>query len=154
MHWNSKLSLHRGLFQVDMAPESISADCGGGITVIGDVSVFLERMMSEQSQLLCHLEDGKSVRDEWIIAMNKLPHLYDAENCSSDSIPIHPARIVSELRKVMPGETVVLVDSGAHRAFAGQYWESYEPRNLYLGNKSWPHGVGCSSRSRGKDSET
>ena len=148
MHWNSKLSPQRGLFQVDMAPESISAVCGGGITVIGDVSVFLERMMSEQSQLLCHLEDGKSVRDEWIIAINKLPRLYDAENCSSDSIPIHPARIVSELRKVMPRETVVLVDSGAHRAFAGQYWESYEPRTYIsatnLGPMGWavPAGVG------------
>ena len=80
--------------------------------------------------------------------IRKLPRLYDAENCSSDAIPIHPARIVAELRRVMPRETVALVDSGAHRAFAGQYWESYEPRTYIsatnLGPMGWaiPAGVG------------
>ena len=154
MHWNSKLSPQRGLFQIDMAPESISAVCGGGITVIGDVSVFLERMMSEQSQLLCHLEDGKSVRDEWIIAINKLPRLYDAENCSSDSIPIHPARIVSELRKVMPAGNCRNRGQWGSPSLRRTVLGELRAENLYLGNKSRPHGVGCSSRSWGKDSET
>ena len=154
MHWNSRLVPQRGLFQVDLAPESISAVYGGGITVIGDVSAFLEKTMSEQNQLLYHLESGKNVRDEWINSIRDLPRLYDAENCSSDSIPIHPARIVAELRKVMPRETVALVDSGAHRAFAGQYWVSYEPRNLYLGNESRPNGMGYSSRNRSKGGQT
>ena len=48
----------------------------------------------------------------------------------------------------MPRETVALVDSGAHRAFAGHYWESYEPRTYIsatnLGPMGWaiPAGVG------------
>ncbi|MHB8202775.1 MAG: thiamine pyrophosphate-binding protein [Desulfomonilaceae bacterium] len=148
MHWNSRLVPQRGLFQVDLTPESISAVYGGGITVIGDVSAFLEKTMSEQNQLLYHLESGKNVRDEWINSIRDLPRLYDAENCSSGSIPIHPARTVAELRKVMPRETVALVDSGAHRAFAGQYWVSYEPRTYIsatnLGPMGWaiPAGIG------------
>ena len=147
MHWNSKLVSQRGLFQVNVAPEAISA-VYGGVTVVGDVGAFIERIMSEPNELLGHLEAGKGVRGEWIDGIRKLPRLYDADNCSSDAIPIHPARIVSELRRVMPRETVALVDSGAHRAFAGHYWESYEPRTYIsatnLGPMGWaiPAGVG------------
>ena len=148
MHWNSRLVPQRGMFQVDLAPESINAVCGGGTTVIGDVGAFLERLMSERNDSLRHLENGQTVRKEWIDGIRKLPRLYDAENCSSDSIPIHPARIVTELRRVMPRETIALVDSGAHRAFAGQYWVSYEPRTYIsatnLGPMGWaiPAGIG------------
>ena len=149
MHWNSKLVPQRGLFQVNVSPEAISAVYGGGVTIVGDVSAFIERIMAGPSELLGHLQAGKAVREEWINGIRTLPRLYDAENCSSDAIPIHPARIIAELRRVMPRETVALVDSGAHRAFAGQYWESYEPRTYIsatnLGPMGWaiPAGVGA-----------
>ncbi|HTY24392.1 MAG TPA: thiamine pyrophosphate-binding protein [Desulfomonilaceae bacterium] len=148
MHWNAKLASQHGLFQVDMTPEASSAVYGGAAAVIGDVSAFIERIMSEPGDLLAHLDAGKGIRDEWINGIRKAPRLYDAENCSSDAIPIHPARIISELRRAMPRETVALVDSGAHRAFAGQYWESYEPRTYIsatnLGPMGWaiPAGIG------------
>lgn len=148
MHWNARLASQRGLFQVNVAPEAMSAGYGGGVAVVGDVAAFLERILSEPGELLGHLHAGKDVRREWLDGIRKVPRLYDAENCSSDAVPIHPARIVAELRSVMPRETVALVDSGAHRAFAGQYWESYEPRTYIsatnLGPMGWaiPAGVG------------
>jgi len=49
----------------------------------------------------------------------------------------------------MPRDTTLLVDSGAHRAFAGHYWECYEPRHYIsatnLGPMGWaiPAGVGA-----------
>jgi acetolactate synthase-1/2/3 large subunit len=148
MHWNPKLASRRGMFQVDVTPEAIAAVYGGATTVVGDVAAFLDAIMCEPNELLSHLEAGKAVRREWMDDIQKLPRLYDAENCSSDAIPIHPARVVSDLRRVMPRETVALVDSGAHRAFAGQYWLSYEPRTYIsatnLGPMGWgiPAGVG------------
>jgi acetolactate synthase-1/2/3 large subunit len=148
MHWNSKLVSRRGVFQVDLTPEAISTVYGGTVAIVGDVSAFVEAIMSEPSGLLSHLEAGKGVREDWNNVIAKMPRLYDTENCLSDAIPIHPARIVAELRKVMPRDTVALVDSGAHRAFAGQYWESYEPRTYIsatnLGPMGWaiPAGIG------------
>jgi acetolactate synthase-1/2/3 large subunit len=148
MHWNAKIVSRSGLFQVNVAPETISATCEGRVAVVGDISAFLESIMSEPNERLSLLEAGRAIRAEWISSIRELPRLYDVENCSSDAIPIHPTRIVAELRKVMPRETVALVDSGAHRAFAGQYWESYEPRTYIsatnLGPMGWaiPAGVG------------
>jgi len=148
MHWNTKLASQRGLFQVNLAPEAVSAGYGGGVAVVGDVAAFLEHLLSEPNEMLGHLDAGKAIRREWIDSIRKLPRLYDVENCSSEAIPIHPARVIAELRKAMPRDTVALVDSGAHRAFAGQYWESYEPRTYIsatnLGPMGWaiPAGVG------------
>lgn len=148
MHWNARMTSQRGLVQVNLAPEAISGSYGGGVPIVGDVSAFLETMLAEPNELLAHLDAGKAVRREWIDGIRKLPRLYDVENCSSDAIPIHPARVIAELRKVMPRETVALVDSGAHRAFAGQYWESFEPRTYIsatnLGPMGWaiPAGIG------------
>ncbi len=148
MHWNARLRSERGLFQVNVSPEAISAVYGGGVSVVGDASAFLNRLMSEPAEMLGHLDAGKAVRREWLAGIRKLPRLYDVENCSSEAVPLHPARVVSEMRRVMPRETVALVDSGAHRAFAGHYWESYEPRTYIsatnLGPMGWaiPAGVG------------
>jgi len=57
--------------------------------------------------------------------------------------------VVKELRQVMPKDTVLVVDSGAHRAFCGHYWEAYGPRSYLsatnLGPMGWaiPAGIGA-----------
>jgi acetolactate synthase I/II/III large subunit len=150
MHWSPKLGSRRGIFQVDVTLEAICTDYAGSVSVVGDVSAFIDAVMSGPKELLNQLAAGRSVRKEWIDNIRKLPRLYNAEDCSSDAIPLHPARIVSELRRVMPRETVAVVDSGAHRAFAGQYWESYEPRTYLsatnLGPMGWAISAGIGAK--------
>ena len=84
------------------------------------------------------------------------PRLQDPQNCESAAVPIHPARVVAELRRALPRDGVLLVDSGAHRAFAGHYWESYAPKTYIsatnLGPMGWaiPAAVGvqCAQPSK------
>ncbi|MFZ5868547.1 MAG: thiamine pyrophosphate-binding protein [Thermodesulfobacteriota bacterium] len=148
MHWNAKLNPQRGLFQVNLVPEAITAVYGRGVTLVGDAAAFLEQVLAGPNQLMAELDAGKAVRREWVEGIRTQQRLYDIENCLSDAVPLHPARIIAELRRVMPRETVALVDSGAHRAFAGEYWASYEPRTYIsatnLGPMGWaiPAGVG------------
>jgi acetolactate synthase I/II/III large subunit len=42
--------------------------------------------------------------------------------------------------KVYPRNGVVLIDSGAHRAFAGHYWTSFEPRTYISATNLGPMG--------------
>jgi glyoxylate carboligase len=87
------------------------------------------------------LEDGKNTRRAWVESIRgRYDRFYDAGNCQSDAIPIHPARVITELRRVMPRETICLVDSGAHRAFCGHYWESYGPREYISATTIGPMG--------------
>jgi len=69
---------------------------------------------------------------------------------------VHPARAISALRKAFPRDGILLVDSGAHRAFAGHYWESYAPRTYIsatnLGPMGWavPAAVGVQFAAPGQ----
>ena len=68
------------------------------------------------------------------------PRLYDVENRTRGTKPIHPAAAIAALRKVFPRDGVVLIDSGAHRAFAGHYWKAYEPRTYISATNLGPMG--------------
>jgi len=41
-----------------------------------------------------------------------------------------PAAIIDECRKVLPDDTIVTVDSGAHRILLSQSWQCLEPRGM------------------------
>ena len=81
----------------------------------------------------------RSRRDGWR-KIKSGPRLYDVENCSRPAAPIHPATAIAALRKVFPRDGIVLVDSGAHRAFAGHYWSAYEPRTYISATNLGPMG--------------
>ena len=86
-------------------------------------------------------------REAWTAGIRAKPRFQDIENNASDAAPIHPARAIAELRKVFPRDGILLVDSGAHRAFAGHYWEAYEPRTYIsatnLGPMGWAVAAAC-----------
>ena len=92
-------------------------------------------------------------RQSWIAKVKAGPRLYDIENCQRPTKPIHPAAAIAALRAVFPRDGIVLVDSGAHRAFAGHYWSAYEPRTYIsatnLGPMGWaiPAAVGRAMRA-------
>ncbi len=41
-----------------------------------------------------------------------------------------PAAVIDECRKALPAETIVTVDSGAHRILLSQAWQCFEPRGM------------------------
>jgi acetolactate synthase-1/2/3 large subunit len=53
---------------------------------------------------------------------------------------VHPAAAIAALRRVYPRDGILLIDSGAHRAFAGHYWMAYEPRTYISATNLGPMG--------------
>ncbi|MFO1519062.1 MAG: thiamine pyrophosphate-binding protein [bacterium] len=150
MFWDKKLRPQRLLVQVDLDPATIGKTYPVDVAVLGNCRKFLERLRTSSGDLLRVLARGNGDRAEWLKRIRASgPRLYEAENASSDAVPIHPARVVSELRKAMPRDGVLLVDSGAHRAFCGHYWEAYAPGHYLsatnLGPMGWaiPAGIGA-----------
>jgi acetolactate synthase-1/2/3 large subunit len=107
------------------------------LAVPGDVDAFLAFLGEEGAAAL---GAGLDARNEWIAAVRAGPRLQDLENLSSDAVPLHPARVVRALRNALPRDGIVLVDSGAHRAFAGHYFEAYAPRTYISATNFGPMG--------------
>jgi acetolactate synthase I/II/III large subunit len=140
---------------VNLSAASIGMHADGG-GVVGDCGAYLKFLLDRGERLRASLTPTLEARAAWLAGIRSQERLQDKENCMSEAAPLHPARIVSELRNVFPRDGVLLVDSGAHRAFAGHYWESYEPRTYIsatnLGPMGWAiaaaSGVQCAQPKR------
>ncbi|MFA6915007.1 MAG: thiamine pyrophosphate-binding protein [Parachlamydiales bacterium] len=141
MDWTKQLSPSIRFIQVNLNLEASSSQYAHNLNVQGDCQTFLEYVSSKNLKPV-------PARKEWVEKIKSAPRLYDSENQFSMAAPIHPARVVHDLRQVAPKDTVLLVDSGAHRAFCGHYWEAYHAGEYIsatnLGPMGWaiPAGIG------------
>ena len=154
MQWSLKMAPSSTVV-VNLSPEALGAELPSG-GVLGDVDAYLRWLLSQRERLAPALGATAAARTAWVAGIRATPRLQDPQNCESAAVPIHPARVVAELRRALPRDGVLLVDSGAHRAFAGHYWESYAPKTYIsatnLGPMGWaiPAAVGvqCAQPSK------
>ncbi|MBM3465722.1 MAG: thiamine pyrophosphate-binding protein, partial [Armatimonadetes bacterium] len=103
--------------------------------IVGDVRTALRALSNVQA-----LGESTSARRAWADEYLQRPRFLNAEHMVSDAVPIDPARIVAELRKALPRDAALLIDSGAHRAFAGHYFPVYQANRLFSATGLGPMG--------------
>jgi len=150
MYWNPSMLPSRGLVQVDLDPTAVGRTWHTQVPVMGDCGQFLRQVLSSEPSLTGVLEASRQERQSWVDKIKSAgSRYYDEANLKSEEVPLHPARVIRELRQVMPADTILVVDSGAHRAFCGHYWEANAPRSYLsatnLGPMGWaiPAAVGA-----------
>jgi acetolactate synthase-1/2/3 large subunit len=150
LFWDRKMLPSRALFQVDIDPQVIGRTWPTEVGIVGDCGRVLQVLMTYDYELVQSLAATNGERHTWLETIRAAgPRYFEAEHTASTAMPLHPARVVAELRQAMPRDTVLVVDSGAHRAFCGHYWESYGPRSYLsatnLGPMGWaiPAGIGA-----------
>jgi acetolactate synthase I/II/III large subunit len=140
MHWTVRERSKAFMIHVNTDMEELTANGDLGHVVPGSVHAFLDLMHARAGDIAPALATGETRRREWLSAIKAKPRLYDVENLSRSTAPIHPAAAVAALRKAFPRDGIVLVDSGAHRAFAGHYWGAYAPRTYISATNLGPMG--------------
>lgn len=149
MHWSAQLAPKLGVLSVDVSNLHVGCHLAREAYIGGHGGAFLRWLWQASDETAKPLVDGIGARRSWVKGIRAMPRFYDIVNTASGATPIHPARMVAECRKVMPRETIAIVDSGAHRAFAVHYWDSYGPRTFLtasgLGPMGWgiPAGIGA-----------
>lgn len=84
-------------------------------------------------------------RDEWLERVKPVP-LYDHRfeptsiGSASDSLSLYPGDVVRSLSNLVPEDTNVVVDSGAHRIFMAHYWLSSGLGNYFSSSALAPMG--------------
>jgi acetolactate synthase-1/2/3 large subunit len=140
MHWTLRERTKAFMIHVNTDMDELTSNGGLGHVVPGSCRSFLDLMHDRAGVIAPVLEEGQARRRQWLADIKAGPRLYDVENCNRMTAPIHPATAISALRKLFPRNGSVLVDSGAHRAFAGHYWTAYEPRTYISATNLGPMG--------------
>ncbi len=142
MHWTlrGRTAGKTLIIHVNTDMETLTTHGTPSHVVLGSSKAFLELMQSEADAVVPSLAADAASRRAWLATIKQGARLYDVENRERPTRPIHPAAAIAALRKVYPRDGVVLIDSGAHRAFAGHYWEAYEPRTYISATNLGPMG--------------
>jgi acetolactate synthase-1/2/3 large subunit len=115
------------LIHVDIDSNEIGRNFQPAIGIIGDARLVLE-------QLLAYKKDGlTSRRAAWlsrIDAWRKKWLAATTEAKSSDAVPIAAARVVADLRRVVPDNGIVLSDVGGHHNWLISDWEARQSRTF------------------------
>lgn len=141
MFWNQRMLPQKALVRVDIDPSVIGGAYSGEVALPGDAGQVLRHLLAGNGGGANALDQGREERMQWLDRIRGLgSRYYEEENLHSEAAPIHPARVVHELAGVMPDDTVMVVDSGAHRAFWGHYWPSRRPRSYLSATNVGPMG--------------
>lgn len=150
LFWSRELATRTQIVQIDIDPTMLGRDYPVPHTIVGDCRQTLEQLCKFANEELRPLAQSASGRRQWTAKLKALPAHFDTHNQTSDATPIHPARLISEMRRALPRDTILFVDSGAHRAFAGHYWESFGPGGVRSATNLGPMGWAIPAAIGGK----
>lgn len=128
MQWDPTMLPSRALVHVETDPMLIGRTWPSDIPVLGDAASVLGRLAGLDAAEAAGLDEGREARRAFLRRIRSSgPRVYQEEDTRSDAVPMHPARVVTELRDAFPDDGVLCVDSGAHRAWFAEYWTVRAP---------------------------
>ena len=140
--WMPDFQPEKTLVRVDINPNNVLGKEYQELLVVGDVSTFLQWLEANKSGYHDALRASAPERSAWTQAIRQTP-FYDTDaDRASDAMPMHPARVLAELRRAVPRDGVLVVDSGAHTYFTGHNWTSYAPNEFLFLSVTGPMGYG------------
>ncbi len=126
LNWDLNMLPSRELIHVDADPSLIGRTWPASVPVTASPKVFLERLATVGGAVAAGLETGYAARRAFLADVrSRGPRTYEAQDTLSDTEPMHPAAMVAAARAACPRETVLAIDSGAHRAWCSEYWPSH-----------------------------
>ncbi len=118
---------NRPLIQVDYDPLVIGKRYPVGLGLWGSVQDTLPELSKRVKK-----RDNKPTRDKIKAAKTKYLKKIDRIT-SSDGVPIHPARVLGALQKLLPKDAIVSIDVGDNSWWFGKYFQSVGQRLLLSG---------------------
>ncbi len=117
------------LIHVDLDPSEIGRNYPTELGIVGDAREVLRQLLE-----LAERRGPKRDRSPWHEAIED----YRSEwrnfiepNKASDEVPIDPRRVIADLRRVAPDDTLMITDTGNHQTWMEQYWDAYAPRSVF-----------------------
>ena len=150
LQWDRRMLPSRAMVHIESDPLLIGRTWPSEVPVVGSPAAALRWLLAVEGAAAAGLEAGRTRRRRFLEAVRAAgPRRYEQGDCASEAVPMHPARVVDALRAALPDDTVLCVDSGAHRAWFAEYWDVRVPgahlslTNLGPMGGAIPMGIGA-----------
>jgi len=140
MSWDTRLNPSLGIAQINFQASALGRNFPAKFPIQGDVRVALRALLDESNPWAARLRATRDARAQWADGFAGGPRFLDPASRDSDATPMHPARVIKELRDALPADAALLVDSGAHRAFAGHHFPVLSPNRFFSATGIGPMG--------------
>lgn len=141
--WSRDLIPKKAMIFNDVNEANYYGNYSPDLFVLGDTAEYLRVLREAPQEEKKVLLEGISERKKWMAQIQQSgPNYYDGENLASDLVPIHPTRVIHELEKVMPPDTILFSGEGASSFIASHYWKCRGPRQhftqvKYISSMGW-----------------
>ncbi|WP_250464889.1 acetolactate synthase large subunit [Microbulbifer litoralis] len=113
------------------------------IEVVGDIANSLWQLKERlEPQRHWSFADAHRIRD----ALQQHIH----QGCGDDSFPLHPQRLVKEVRDVMPEDGILALDNGMYKIWFARNYPAHSPNSVLLDNALATMGAGLPSAMAAK----
>jgi acetolactate synthase-1/2/3 large subunit len=114
------------LIQVDLDASEIGRNYPVELGIIADAKAFLGQIL-EVAKAKGVKRDGKAWADE-VYEYKTEWNNFKAPYAENTEVPIDPRRVLLDMRKIAPKESILVVDVGNNQAWAEQYWGTPHPK--------------------------
>ena len=115
---------NKAIVHIDVSPAEVDEHYILKVGVLGDLGEAL-RAISRQAKA----QAGYSLRSLHEVIVNEM-----AEFAADEGFPIKPQRIVSDLRRALAPEDIVIADVGAHKMWMGRMYQAERPNTCIISN--------------------
>ena len=140
--WDENFPPSNSLVRVDINPNIVVGKNYQETFIVGDVKEFFSWLQEHKELFGEQLHNSRGQRKNWLEKIRNTPYYDQEENRTSQETPIHPARLVTELRQVAPRNTVMVLDSGALSYHVSHHWTAYAPSEFLILTNTGPMGYG------------
>jgi len=113
------------------------------IEVVGDIAHTVERLTAAlEPQAHWDFAFFDTVREAF--------HRQLAEHADDDRFPMHPVRIVDDVRTVMPDDGILCLDNGMYKIWFARYYRARQSNTILLDNALASMGAGLPSAMAAK----
>ena len=113
------------IIHMDSRPAHVNKLYQPEVEVVGDIENSLE-------ELLLYVDAKK--KPEVFFDIKKSFETEKAEYKTDDSFPVKPQRLLSDVRKILGPDDIVLSDVGAHKMWISRHYECYKPNTCIISN--------------------
>ncbi len=114
------------LIHVDIDPAEIGRNYPVELGIVADAKAFLAQILE--------IAKAKGIRRDGQVWLDEVyEYKTDWRNfvtpyAENDEVPIDPRRVLLDMRKVAPDDTILVADVGNNQAWVEQYWDTPHPK--------------------------